>query len=202
MAAVSPMTTKEQFRVMLVDGNRGRAALLRQALLDAGQEVVACVSATEDLLARVKEFEPDVIIVDMALPDRDTLEHLRSISRDRPKPVVMFAERSDAATTQAAIGAGVSAYVVDGLSPSRLKPIMDVAIARFREYEAMRRELAETRSQLAERKVVEKAKGILMQKRGVSEEEAYKALRKLAMDKNKRIAEIAEGIVAAAELLG
>lgn len=196
------MTTKERFRVMLVDGNRGRAAPLRQALVDAGQEVVACVSATEDLVERVKEFDPEVIIVDMALPDRGTLEHLRSISRDRPRPVVMFAERSDAATTRAAIGAGVSAYVVDGLSPSRLKSVMDVAIARFREYDAMRRELAETRSQLAERKVVERAKGILMQRKGLSEDEAYKALRKLAMDKNKRIAEIAEGIVAAAELLG
>lgn len=195
------MPAAAKLRVMLVDDDRGRSALLMQALVDAGYEVVARAGKNENILARVKQVDPDVILIDMELPDRDTLEHMRSISRDRPRPVVMFAERSDSATAEAAIKAGVSAYVVDGLSATRIKPIMEVAIARFREFEAMRTELEQTRSQLAERKVVERAKGILMQKRGMSEDEAYKALRKLAMDRNKRLVDVAESVIAAAELL-
>lgn len=195
------MPAAAKLRVMLVDDDRGRSALLMQALVDAGYEVVARAGKNENILARVKQVDPDVILIDMELPDRDTLEHMRSISRDRPRPVVMFAERSDSATAEAAIKAGVSAYVVDGLSATRIKPIMEVAIARFREFEAMRTELEQTRSQLAERKVVERAKGILMKKRGMSEDEAYKALRKLAMDRNKRLVDVAESVIAAAELL-
>ncbi len=193
--------TAAKLRVMLVDDDRGRAALLTQALADSGCEVVARAGKNEDVLARVRHADPDVILIDMELPDRDTLEHMRSISRDRPRPVVMFAERSDRATAEAAIKAGVSAYVVDGLSPARIRPILEVAIARFREFEAMRTELEQARSQLADRKIVERAKGILMQKRGMSEDEAYKALRKLAMDRNKRLIDIAESVIAAAELL-
>lgn len=187
---------------MLVDDDRGRSALLMQALTDAGCEVVARLGKNDDLLGRVQQAQPDVIIVDMELPDRDTLEHMDSISRNQPRPVVMFAEKSDRATAEAAIKAGVSAYVVDGLSATRLRPIMEVAIARFREFQAMRTELEQTRSQLAERKIVERAKGILMQKRGMNEDQAYNALRKLAMDKNKRLVDVAEGIITAAELFG
>ncbi len=196
------MSQPAKLRVMLIDENPGRSALLKQALLDAGYDVVARVGTNEDVLNRVKEIEPDVIIVDMGSPDRDTLEHMRSISRDRPRPIVMFAEKSDSDTTRAAIKAGVSAYVVDGLGAARIKPIMDVAIARFREFQAMRRELDEARTRLVERKVIERAKGILMKKRGMNEDEAYSALRKLAMSRNKRIVEVAEAVVAAVELLG
>lgn len=195
------MSTAAKLRVMLVDDDRGRSALLTQALADAGCEIVARLGKQEDMPARVRQVDPDVILIDMELPDRDTLEHMRSISRDRPRPIVMFAERSDSATAEAAIKAGVSAYVVDGLSASRIKPILEVAIARFREFEAMRVELEQTRSQLAERKVIERAKGILMQKRGMAEDEAYKALRKLAMDRNRRLVDVAESVIAAAELL-
>jgi response regulator NasT len=195
------MTAAAKLRVMLVDDDRGRAALLTQALVDAGYEVVARAGKNEEILARVKQVDPDVILIDMELPDRDTLEHMRSINRDRPRPVVMFAEKSDRATAEAAIKAGVSAYVVDGLSPARIRPILEVAIARFRECEAMRAELEQTRSQLAERKVIERAKGILMEKRGIPEREAYQALRKLAMDRNKRLIDVAEGVIATAELL-
>lgn len=201
MQAIARMSAAAKLSVMLVDDDRGRSALLTQALVDAGYEVVARAGKNDDVLARVKQVDPDVILIDMELPDRDTLEHMRSISRDRPRPVVMFAERSDRATAEAAIKAGVSAYVVDGLSATRIRPILEVAIARFREFEAMRAELQQTRSQLAERKAIERAKGILMRKRGMSEDEAYKALRKLAMDRNKRLVDIAESVIAAAELL-
>ncbi|MER2602802.1 MAG: ANTAR domain-containing protein, partial [Candidatus Competibacter phosphatis] len=144
---------------------------------------------------------PDVILIDIDLPDRDTLEQLRDVGRNQPKPIVMFAERSDSETTAAALRAGVSAYVVDDLNPRRLKPIMDVAIARFREYQALRRELEETRNQLADRKIVEKAKGLLMKQRNLSEQEAYQSLRKLAMDRNQRVGEVARTVVSLLEML-
>lgn len=189
-------------RVMLIDLNPGRAALLEQALRDNGCDVVARVSTHEDLLVRLDEVRPDVIIIDMESPDRDTLESLRSISRDQPRPIVMFAEKSDSGTIEEAVRAGVSAYVVDGMSASRMRPIIDVAIARFREYQALRQELEETKTKLADRKDVDKAKGILMQRKGIGEDEAYSALRKMAMDRNIKIGDAARTLIAAAELLG
>ncbi|HKK06251.1 MAG: ANTAR domain-containing protein [Gammaproteobacteria bacterium] len=188
-------------RVLLVDESVGRAAILEQALADAGHAVVGRIAASEDLQAAVQRIEPDVIIIDMDSPDRDTLEHMRGISADRPKPIVMFAEDGDSATIEEAVRAGVSAYVVDGLNPGRVKPIMEVAIARFREFQALRQELADARHSLAERKDIERAKGILMQQRNWTEDEAYQALRKLAMDRNLRLAEVARNIIAVADLL-
>jgi response regulator NasT len=143
-----------------------------------------------------------VVIADLDSPDRDTLESMGTVSREVPRPIVLFAREGSTETIEKAIKAGVSAYVVDGLAPSRIQPVVDVAIARFREYQALRRELADTKLKLAERKSVDRAKGILMDRRGMSEQEAYTALRKLAMDKNKRLAEVAEMIIASAELLG
>ena len=188
-------------RVLLIDRSPGRAAILEQALKDAGYVVAAKLTGVVDLYNEVERIEPDVIIIDLESPDRDTLEQMREISRDRPRPVVMFADDDDSDTIRQAVKAGVSAYVVDGLAGNRVKPLMEVAIARFREYQALREELAEAKSTLAERKLVDKAKGLLMQRRGMSEDEAYKALRKMAMDSNKRIAEVAENILAVADLL-
>jgi len=188
-------------RVLLIDRSPGRAAILEQALKDAGYVVAAKLTGVVDLYNEVERIEPDVIIIDLESPDRDTLEQMREISRDRPKPVVMFADDDDSDTIRQAVKAGVSAYVVDGLAGNRVKPLMEVAIARFREYQALREELAEAKSTLAERKLVDKAKGLLMQRRGMSEDEAYKALRKMAMDSNKRIAEVAENLLAVADLL-
>ncbi len=190
-----------KLRVLLIDRSSGRAAILEQALKDAGYVVAAKLTGVTNLYNEVERVEPDVIIIDLDSPDRDTLEQMREISRDRPKPVVMFAEDDDSDTIRQAVKAGVSAYVVDGLSAKRVKPLMEVAIARFREYQALREELLHAKVSLAERKVVEKAKGLLMQRRGMSEDEAYKALRKMAMDGNKRIAEVAENILAVADLL-
>jgi response regulator NasT len=190
-----------KLRVMLVDDNRGRSAVLEQALEDAGQTVVCRVGADEDLTARVRDIEPDIIIVDMQLPGRDTLEHMHSISREQPRPIVMFAEEGDSKTIEEAVRAGVSAYVVDGLSASRVKPVIDVAVARFREFHALRAELDKTKATLEERKVVDRAKGILMKQRNCSEDAAYQLLRKVAMDSNKRIIDVARNIIEMASLL-
>lgn len=188
-------------RVMLIDQNRGRVAILEQALLDNGYEVVARTALEDNLIQRIREVKPDVIIVDMESPDRDTLESMRSITRDQPKPIVMFTEHSDHISINEAVRAGVSAYVVDGMNPGRLNAIMEVAIARFREYQALKNQLEETRSQLEERKFVDKAKGILMRSKAIGEDDAYKILRKMAMDRNIKIGEAARNVITVADLL-
>ena len=190
-----------KLRVMLIDENRGRAALLQQALCDADYEVVAIINTRDNLFEQVQNTPVDVIIIDMESPDRDTLEYLSSIHRTQPKPVIMFADDDDTNLIRAAVKAGVSAYVVDDLSRYRVKPIIEVAIAQFREYQAMRQELEETKTKLAERKVIERAKGILMRQKGMDEETAYRALRKMAMNRNMRLAEVAEDVIAVAQLL-
>ena len=191
-----------KLKVMVIDESAGRAALLERALTDAGYEIIAHVEHGVNLLERVNEVKPDVIIIDMEMPDRDTLEQLYTINQDQPRPIVMFADNSESDVIEAAVKAGVSAYVGDGLNTERVKPIMDVAIARFREFQALREELEQTKSTLADRKLIDKAKGIIMKQRGMDEAEAYKSLRKMAMDSNKRISEIAKDVIAIAELLG
>lgn len=189
-------------RVMLIDEEAERAAWLEQALLDAGYPVVARCTPHSDIQARVAAIQPDVIVIDMQCPDRDILEDMGAISRAGPRPIVMFAGNDDRTTIEAAVRAGVSAYVVDGLSEKRVRPIVDVAIARFREFQALRVELARTQNDLAERKEIERAKGLLMTRRGFSEEQAYGALRKMAMDRNQRLIEVARSVILAADLLG
>ena len=189
-------------KVLLIDKERGRSALLEQALQDLGYEVVARLHSEHDLYNKVGVLNPDIIIIDIQSPDRDTLESMRTISQDMPRPIVMFADKSDSSLIEASVRAGVSAYVVDGLAAGRLKPIMDVAIARFREFHALRTELDKMRVQLEDRKYIDKAKGLLMRKRGITEEEAYHSLRKLAMDRNKRIGEMARDLIALMDVLG
>jgi response regulator NasT len=193
--------TGKCLRVLVIDKTPGRAAILEQALLDIGHKVVAKLTGPVDLYAEVARIQPDVIIVDLQSPDRDTLEQMREINRHQPRPVVMFADDGDSRTIEQAVRAGVSAYVVDGLNAKRVRPLLDVAIARFREYKALRDELEKAKTSLAERKVVERAKGLLMKRRGCSEEEAYQALRKLAMDQNRRLAEVAENLLSVADML-
>lgn len=189
-------------RVLLVDETFERAALLKHALQEAGYRIAAHVSSSADLPGLVSELKPDVIILDTESPDRDTLEHLCLISRDQPRPIVMFTHDDDSEKIRAAIRAGVSAYVVDGLKSERLRPIMEVAMARFNEYQTMRLNLEKAESQLVERKDVDRAKGILMKQRGWSEEQSYQALRKMAMDKGLKIGEVAQQVISVAELLG
>jgi response regulator NasT len=198
----SAMTAKSKtLTVMLVDDQPARAALLEQALLDHDYKVIARLSSADGLAEQVARLEPDVIIIDIESPDRDTLEHMASLHRDNPRPVVMFAEEGDTSAIERAMRAGVSAYVVDGLNPARVKTIVDVAIARFREFQALRRELEETRTQLADRKQIDRAKGLLMKQRGLDEQQAYNAMRKMAMDRGQRLAEVASNIIAVFDLL-
>lgn len=180
---------------MIVDHDPGRGAILEQALTDAGHAVVARLNDESMLLRAIAEHQPDMVVIDMEAPGRDTLEQLREVGRDNPKPIVLFSNNRDRDYIRQAVQAGVSAYVVDGLSKERVMPIVEVAMARFREFQALRRELDETRMQLADRKVVDKAKGILMQRKGWTEAQAYQLLRKTAMNRGIRIAEVARTLL-------
>jgi two-component system, response regulator / RNA-binding antiterminator len=190
-----------EIRVMVIDEKPERSAAVEVALSRAGYRVAARVGAHEDLSARVRAVQPDVIIVDLESPGRDTLEHMRSIGRDCPRPIVMFTQDGDSETIRAAVQAGVSAYVVDGLRQERIRPVLEVATARFYAFQALRHERDQAQASLAARKRIERAKGIVMRQRGCSEEEAHRALRKLAMDRNKRLGEVAEELIASAQLL-
>ncbi|CCK77233.1 Response regulator NasT [Oleispira antarctica RB-8] len=188
-------------RVMLVDDTPTRSAILEQALLDQGLIVVCRLESAQGLIKNVEIHQPDIIIMDLESPDRDTLENMTVLNQHNPKPVIMFSEEGDSQIIFQAIQAGVSAYIVDGLNPHRVKPILDVAIARFREYQALRKELKQTRDQLADRKIIDKAKGLLMKTKGLDEEQAYHAMRKMAMDQSKPLVDIAQNILSVMEFL-
>lgn len=188
-------------RVLVIDEIPGRAAMLEQALRDEGYEVLRHEQNDANLVQQVQDLEPDLVLMDLESPDRDVLEHIASVSRNQPRPIVMFSEESDQKTIERAISSGVSAYVVDGLNPERLDSIMSVAIARFREFQALRDELDKTKTQLSERKVVDRAKGLLMEKKGLSENEAYQLLRSNAMNQGKKLVEVAQSLIDAMEML-
>jgi len=185
----------KKLRVTIVDDDNGRSIILNAALLNAGYEVVAILRSEDNLLKHIECEQPDMIIVDLEMPGRDSLESMRIVNRYNPKPIVMFTNNADHEMISEAINAGVSAYVVDGFNEDRIKPIMDVAIARFKEMQALRNELEKTKNTLEDRKLIDKAKLIVMDQRGCNEDEAYKVLRSLAMDKNRRIAEVAEQLI-------
>jgi response regulator NasT len=188
-------------KVMIVDEAVERAEVLQQALMRAGYEVVAYVPSTFDLHRQVSALQPDIIIIDTDSPDRDTIENICVVSRDQPRPVVMFTHDGDGEKIRAATLAGVSAYVVDGMSGERIRPILDAAVARFEQFQALKREFDEIEEKLADRKVIERAKGIIMKAHNLSEEDAYRALRKQAMQNNSRLAEVARQLVAVAGLI-
>ena len=192
---------RRRLRVLLVDDSPQRRASVERSLAEVGCEVVGFAANGDDLLQRVREVDPEVVIIDTEAPGRDTLESLQSVQSAAPRPIVMFTQDDNGETIARATRAGVSAYVADGISGKRVRPILDAAIERFQQFRSLALELEKTRAQLAERKVVDKAKGLLMQQRGMSEEEAYKALRNLAMSSNKRLVDVAESVVAAARLL-
>ena len=178
-----------------------RSRSLRIGLLEAGYNIVAVLPVDTFLSDRLAQLQPDMIIVDAESQARDTLEHVVMATRDARRPIVLFTDDSDTSHVRAAIAAGVTAYVVAGLAPERVKPVLEVALARFEHEEMMRRELAEARSQLSARKVVDRAKGLLMQRHQISEPDAYARIRKAAMDKGLKRAQIAQRIVDAADLL-
>ncbi|OAN50035.1 ANTAR domain-containing response regulator [Magnetospirillum moscoviense] len=189
-------------RVILVDDERERAESVRTALDANGFQVVAVVATGSGLEAQVRALAADIIICDIDAPDRDTLEDMGRVSLDQHRPVIMFAQDGKPETIKAAIEAGLAAYVVDGLKPERVRPVVDVAIARFAQFQELRGELDKARATLAERKLVERAKGILMKRRGIDEEAAYAQMRGMAMNQKLRLIDIANKIIEAAELLG
>ncbi len=188
--------------VLLVDESQERSEILRTGLEQAGYTVVASIGSPLELLRAVEELAPDVIIIDTESPSRDVLDHVVTVSRDLPRPIVMFASDGAGDTIREAVRAGVSAYVVDGLDPARVKGIIDVAVARHEEYQRLAAELAHANLKLSERKLVERAKGILMKSRGLSEDEAYHALRRMAMSREKRLGEVAQTVIDMADLIG
>ncbi|MEH6460263.1 ANTAR domain-containing response regulator [Chitinimonas sp. JJ19] len=189
-------------RLVLVDDTERELGALRDALLAAGFEVIAEVDSAFALADVVARLEPDAVIVDTDSPSRDVLEHIAVMHQDAPRPIVMFTDDGSEARIKEAIRAGVTAYVVDGLSPARLRPVLDVAIARFDEERKLRNELADTRQQLLDRKIIDRAKGLLMKRRNIDEDAAYQLLRKTAMTRGQKLAEVARQLVEATELLG
>ncbi|MCV0396589.1 MAG: ANTAR domain-containing protein [Rhizobiaceae bacterium] len=188
-------------RILIIDENRLRAAVIEDGLREAGHSEVALVHDMSGVARQIADTEPDVIVIDLENPNRDVLESMFQLTRAVKRPIAMFVDRSDSASIEAAIDAGVSAYVVDGLRKDRVKPILDMAISRFNAYSRMARELEEARTELESRRLVERAKGILMKSRGLSEQEAYALLRRTAMNQNRKIAEIAQSLITAAGLL-
>lgn len=189
-------------RVLVVDESVERADVLREGLARAGYEVVATLSRPLDLMRTVDRVQPDVIIIDTESPSRDVLEHVVMVSRDQPRPIVMFASDDASETIREVMRAGVSAYIVDGLDAARVKPIVEIACARFAEFQRLRDELATAQAQLAERKLIERAKGLLMKTKRLDEDAAYAFLRRAAMERGRRVADVAQAIVDAADLLG
>ena len=188
-------------RILLVDQNVTRASILEEGLREAGYVNVTVVRDMQNLLRRIVDLDPDVICIDLENPNRDVLEQMFQVSRVVRRPVAMFVDRSDSDMIKAAVEAGVGAYVVDGLRKERVQAVLDMAITRFKAFNDLREELDRARQALGERKVVERAKGILMKERGLSEDAAYTLLRKAAMTDNKRVVDIAQAVITAAGLL-
>jgi response regulator NasT len=199
--------TQRPLRILIIDENAVRAAILEEGLRAAnggdegGAPEIHLIRDTANLLTRIAAVDPDVILIDLENPSRDTLEQMFQVSRLARRPIAMFVDRSDTATVQAAIDAGVSAYIVDGLRKERVKSILDVTISRFHAFDRLQSELQQAKSALEDRKIIEQAKAILMQQRGCSEDEAYVLLRRTAMNQNRKIAELARSLVTAAALL-
>jgi response regulator NasT len=188
-------------RILLVDPNAVRASILEDGLREAGYENVTIVREMENLLRRIVEADPDVIFIDLENPARDVLEQMFQVSRCVARPIAMFVDQSDTGMIEAAVDAGVGAYIVDGLRKERVRSILDTAVSRFNAFTRLRDELDRTKKALEERKVIEKAKGILMKARNLDETAAYDLMRKAAMNENRRVGEVAQSVVTAARLL-
>lgn len=188
--------------ILVIDENRIRASIIEAGLRETGHDNVTVVHDITGVARTIAETNPDVIVISLENPNRDVLENMFQLSRAVKRPIAMFVDRSDRASIEAAVEAGVSAYVVDGLKQERVKPILDMAISRFNAFSRLSHELEEARNELESRKLIERAKGIVMKSRGLSEEDAYALLRKTAMNQNRKIADIAQSLVTAAGLLG
>jgi response regulator NasT len=192
---------RRMLRIIIVDDDPERSLDLRTTLERLGHAIVAEIADAASLYGAVRELAPDAIIIDTDSPTRDTLEHLCHITGSCPRPIVMFTQDAKRESIRSAVHAGVTAYVVDGLAAERIEPIIETAVARFEVFQSMQAELERTRTKLSERKLVERAKGILMKEKKVTEDEAYRLLRKLAMDKSTTVAAICEQVIAVTDLL-
>ena len=195
------MAADSSFKIVIVDESPIRTAILKEGLRDAGFTSVEHISEMHNLLARIYALDPDVVLIDLENPSRDILEQMFQVSRAVRRPIAMFVDQSDAASIQQSVEAGVSAYIVDGLKKERIKPILDLCISRFNAFSKLQDELDRTKSALEDRKILDRAKGLLMNAKGLTEEEAYVLIRSTAMREKKKIGEIAQSIITAAELL-
>ena len=195
------MSAEQSPKIVIVDESPIRAAILEEGLREAGYTGVVHISQMQSLLARIYALDPDIILIDLENPSRDVLEQMFQVSRAVRRPIAMFVDQSDAASIQASVDAGVSAYIVDGLKKERIKPILDLCVSRFNAFAKLQDELDRTKNALEERKVIDRAKGILMKLKGLTEEEAYVLMRSTAMREKKKIGEIAQSILTASELL-
>ena len=193
--------SKDQ-RILVVEPDLDKVQSIIDALTEGGWLNVRALAQVSSLQRTIKEFSPDIVLIDMANPDRDTLEHVIMVTDTQSRAVALFVDRTDEELTQAALSAGVSAYVVDGLQMHRIKPVLDTAIARFQVMRKMRSELDAAKQALEDRKAIDRAKGILMRQRGMSEDEAYTLLRQTAMGQGRKIIDVAQALVTAADLLG
>ena len=187
-------------KIVIVDANPIRAAILEDGLREAGHVNVERIADTHNLLARIYALDPDVILIDLENPSRDVLEQMFQVSRAVRRPIAMFVDQSDTASIEASVDAGVSAYIVGNLQKERIKTILDLCISRFNAFARLQDELDRAKSQLEDRKVIDRAKGILMKAKNLTEEQAYALMRKAAMNENKKIADVAQSVITAAEL--
>jgi response regulator NasT len=201
MSAEQPPKAEQSPKIVIVDESPIRAAILEEGLREAGYGSVVRISEMQSLLARIYALDPDIIVIDLENPSRDILEQMFQVSRAVRRPIAMFVDQSDAASIQASVDAGVSAYIVDGLKKERIKSILDLCVSRFNAFAKLQDELDRTKMALEERKVIDRAKGILMKLKGLTEDEAYVLLRSTAMREKKKIGEIAQSILTASELL-
>lgn len=195
------MAAESSPKIAIVDENPIRAAILEEGLRDAGFTDVAHVGEMNNLLARIYAIDPDVILIDLENPSRDILEQMFQVSRAVRRPIAMFVDQADSASIQASVDAGVSAYIVDGFRKERIKSIIDLCVSRFNAFAKLQDELERTKNALEERKVIDRAKGILMKHKNLSEDEAYVLMRSTAMREKKKIVDIAQSIITASELL-
>jgi response regulator NasT len=194
------MSAESSPKIVIVDESPIRAAILEEGLREAGFTGVVHISEMQSLLARIYALDPDVILIDLENPSRDELEQMFQVSRAVKRPIAMFVDQSDTASIEASVDAGVSAYIVGNLQKERIKSILDLTISRFNAFARLQNELDRAKSALEERKVIDRAKGILMKAKNLTEEQAYALLRKTAMNENKKIAEVAQSVITAAEL--
>lgn len=192
----------DAYRVMVIDDDAGRASMIEDGLREAGHDQVHVVTDMRELIRQVVDIDPEVIVIDLGNPNRDVLDQMFQVSRTVRRPVAMFVDQSDRASIEAAIDAGVSAYVVNGLKRERVKSVLDTAIKRFTVVSRLREELDRTKRALEDRKVIDRAKGLLMKSRNLSEEEAYALLRSTAMKESRRLADVAQGVITVLRMLG